>query len=391
MITDEFYSAMPAIENFAAVADLANYRPLPSEWFVATTDIVASTEAIAAGRYKLVITAGASGISAVANALGHREFPFVFGGDGIALAVPGKWIGEVTTALAAVQAWVKDELNLELRAAIVSIDELRRNNSDVKVARYSPASEVSYAMFAGGGVGLAEQLMKDGFNLIDAAATGTRPNLTGLSCRWRPVDARNGQIVSLLVTSAPGMSSDADFMKLIGELLELTGAASDRSHPLPHEGPRLAWPPSGLGIEASASASGLARPVRWAAILGEQAIGWLSDRTGKSFGRFSASRYRRETAANSDFKKFDDGLKLTIELSARQLERITNRLDEAEAAGICIYGLHSQQSALMTCIVPFPLTADHIHFIDGAGGGYVQAAVSLKAKLSRPSSRSEAQ
>ena len=36
-----------------------------------------------------VNTAGASAISAVANALGHRRFPFVFGGDGASFAVCG--------------------------------------------------------------------------------------------------------------------------------------------------------------------------------------------------------------------------------------------------------------------------------------------------------------
>ncbi len=34
----------------------------------------------------------------------------------------------------------------------------------------------------------------------------------------------------------------------------------------------------------------------------------------------------------------------------------------------------------MTCIVPSPFTDDHIHFLDGAGGGYALAAKSLKEK-----------
>ena len=34
----------------------------------------------------------------------------------------------------------------------------------------------------------------------------------------------------------------------------------------------------------------------------------------------------------------------------------------------------------MTCIVPSPMTRDHMHFIDGAAGGYAMAASNLKAK-----------
>jgi hypothetical protein len=33
---------------------------------------------------------------------------------------------------------------------------------------------------------------------------------------------------------------------------------------------------------------------------------------------------------------------------------------------------------MMTCIVPSILTDDHVHFIDGAAGGYTQAARLMK-------------
>jgi hypothetical protein len=69
------------------------------------TDVVASSEAIAGGGYKAVNTAGASVISAVANALGQRPFPFVFGGDGASLAVAADAQAAVRDALAATAAW----------------------------------------------------------------------------------------------------------------------------------------------------------------------------------------------------------------------------------------------------------------------------------------------
>ncbi len=42
------------------------------------------------------------------------------------------------------------------------------------------------------------------------------------------------------------------------------------------------------------------------------------------------------------------------------------------------YGLHRQEAAVVTCITPSPLRADHLHFVDGAGGGYARAAQNLK-------------
>ena len=70
--------------------DPARYTPLPPDWSIGVADIVQSTKAIAENRYKAVNMAGAAVIAAVTNALGNREFPFVFGGDGASFAVsPG--------------------------------------------------------------------------------------------------------------------------------------------------------------------------------------------------------------------------------------------------------------------------------------------------------------
>ena len=38
-------------------------------------------------------------------------------------------------------------------------------------------------------------------------------------------------------------------------------------------------------------------------------------------------------------------------------------------------------SAVMTCIVPSPLTNDHMHFVDGGSDGYALAAVQLKKAI----------
>lgn len=47
-----------------------------------------STGAIADGRYKAVNMVGAGVISAVLNLIDHAPFPYVFGGDGAAFALP---------------------------------------------------------------------------------------------------------------------------------------------------------------------------------------------------------------------------------------------------------------------------------------------------------------
>ena len=378
--SSDFYDRLPAFNSAAGMTDVANYFALPDDWLVATTDVVNSTNAVAAGRYKVVNTAGASVISAVANAVQHREFPFVFGGDGAALAVPGTVRELVAAALAAVRTWTREELDIDLRAALMPVAEIRKAGFDVTVARFRVAPEVSYAMFAGGGVVHAESVMKQGVSLIDPAPAGTRPDLTGLSCRWRPVRSRNGSILSILAVPHAG-NGQARFMHLVADILELAGGADQHNSPMPADGPNIAWPPSGLGIEVAASSTGLRRISAAVSILAVHFIGWYSDVTGKSFGRFNARDYRRDTAQNSDFRKFDDGLKLTLDVSPDLADRIEQRLIEAEGNDVCRFGLHRQAEALVTCIVPSYVARDHIHFIDGAGGGYVSASQVLKAKL----------
>ena len=101
---------------------------------------------------------------------------------------------------------------------------------------------------------------------------------------------------------------------------------------------------------------------------------------GRQLGNFNPSQYRQEISANADFRKFEDGLKMTLDCSVGVRDRIENRLRTAQAAGIVDYGLHAQKEAMITCIVPSVTRADHIHFVDGAAGGYAQAAQMLKQR-----------
>ena len=79
--SDIFYGGIRVFRGFDRLMDPVLYVPLPDDWTIGVADIVESTKAIAAQRYKAVNVAGAAVIAAVTNALEGREFPFVFGGD----------------------------------------------------------------------------------------------------------------------------------------------------------------------------------------------------------------------------------------------------------------------------------------------------------------------
>src|ERR1700675_2838131 len=117
--SDTFYGSIPVFRGFSSLMDPALYSPLPDDWSIGVADIVESTRAIAEARYKAVNMAGASVIAAITNALDGREFPFVFGGDGASFAVSPEDLARAREALAATATWVKDDLDLVMRVALM--------------------------------------------------------------------------------------------------------------------------------------------------------------------------------------------------------------------------------------------------------------------------------
>ncbi|HEX2726378.1 MAG TPA: DUF3095 family protein, partial [Beijerinckiaceae bacterium] len=182
-----FYDRVPVFTSFAQLTDPAIYNALPDGWVLGLSDIVQSTAAVGAGRYKAVNTAAAAVIAATANALNTADFPFVFGGDGASFALPPGSAELGGRALAAVAAWVRDEFGMTMRVALVPITAVRANGLDVRVARFAPSANVSYAMFNGGGLAWAERQMKQGAFAVAPGDRGVRPDLAGLSCRFAEI------------------------------------------------------------------------------------------------------------------------------------------------------------------------------------------------------------
>lgn len=374
--SETFFSTLPVFVDFAGVADSRNYRPLPTDWALATADIVDSTGAIEAGRYKAVNMAGASVISAILNALGNNDLPFVFGGDGAVVAVPPSGLEKARDALSAVQSWAGEALELKLRAALVPVADIVAAGVEARVARFQINPDLSYAMFAGGGSSWAEARMKEGLYAVPPAVPGARPDLAGLSCRWNPIRSRHGSIVSIIAVPADPASVPA-FQAMVLDIVALAAGEEREGHPVPPEGPQIGLSIAGVSVETKTAAKDRRFRHRLF-ILGQYFLTVALYRFGLTLGRFDPKVYKQDIARNADFRKFDDGLKMTIDVDPDRLRQIEKRLEEAADAGICRFGLHRQDSALMTCFVPTAMRRDHMHFIDGAAGGYAMAASRLK-------------
>jgi hypothetical protein len=377
--SDDFYGTVAVFRGFTRLMDPSLYSPLPDNWSIGVADIVESTKAIAQARYKAVNMAGASVIAAVANALEGREFPFVFGGDGASFAVAPDDLERARQALAATAAWVKEDLDLVMRVALVPLAAIRAQGLDVSVARFGPSPNLSYAMFSGGGLGWAEAAMKRGEFVLATASPGTQPDLSGLSCRFEEMPAVRGLILSVLVSPVEGSDPGA-FRRLIEDIVALVESSPDQGRPVPPGGPPLRWPPAGVEFEARSQRGGSLFKRRLG-VLANTLFAYCVMRFGIKVGGFVPKIYMQQVVENSDFRKYDDGLRMVLDCTPDLDRSLSERLAVASSAGIARYGLHRQDAAMMTCFTPSATRSDHVHFIDGARGGYASAATVLKAMV----------
>jgi hypothetical protein len=375
----DFYQSLPVFRDFTQVMKPELFAPLPNGWVIGVADVMGSTQAIAGNRYKAVNMAGAAVIVAVTNALGDREFPFVFGGDGASFAVAKEDAVAARRALAETATWVKEDLALSLRVAMVPVVDIRARGFDVRVARYAPSEYISIAMFSGGGMAFADAAMKRGEIAVPPAPPGSHPDLTGLSCRYEEIKSSRGTVLSLVAGPAPGASPEA-FHAAVEHIATIVERTPEASRPVPGQSLRFTWPPKGVDLEARASRRpGESVRARKLKVLALTFLYFLIMHFGIRVGSFVPARYTRELIDNSDFRKFDDSLRMVLDCTPELAAEIERHLADCARQSIVRYGTHRQDAAMMTCFTPSPTRSNHVHFIDGASGGYAIAANALKS------------
>lgn len=376
-----FYAGLKPFTDFAEVTAAARYAPAPEDWLVVLADIVGSTEAARSGRYKDVNLIGAACITAVLNVTRGLDLPYAFGGDGATLLIPPEAKDAVAGALMRTKAVASSGFGLTLRVGMVPVGELTRRGSRVLVAKYELSPGNHLAMFAGGGVELAERLIKEeaGFALEDRGDAGP-PDLNGLSCRWEPYRSLRGQMLTLLVRSREA-DRLATHREIIHALARILGDATDAAAPVRRENMRFTWPPAGLRAEAIATRGRLPYPLRWLYLMLESFLQLIAERFDLSIKDYRPPVYHEELRRNSDHRKVADTLHMVLDCTDAEAKAILRYLEGLHAAERIVYGTHRADRAMMTCLV-FSLAAGrHVHFIDGADGGYALAALQLKMQL----------
>lgn len=386
--TDSFYANLPSTPDFAAVADLGSYTPVPADWTILLTDVIGSTKAIQAGRYKDVNMVGAACITATLNALPGLNLPFVFGGDGAAILVPPSGVDAGCTAMVGLAGLADQQFGLGLRVGIVPVQDLYRRGATLGIRKLQLSPGNDLALFSGSGLELADTLVK-------VPSTGNpfaipipdhppEPDLDGLSCRWEPLRAANGVSLTCMLRAVdPGSAAqEAALRNTLSTIQEtVRGDPALAAAPARPETLRFRWPPRSLWMEAQTTAGKRSILRRFAQIFMESIFQGLAERFDWKIGPYNAPVYREETRTNTDFRKYDGLLRMVLDVSPSQADAIEAYFAAEHAAGRLVYGTHRADAALMTCLVFSLEQSQHIHFIDGADGGFALAAQGFKKQL----------
>lgn len=378
--TEQFYSALPL--NDLPVSELAGedrlFADVPADWHVVLTDIRQSTQALGDGLHHLVNLIATGSIIAALNIARKADVrvPFFFGGDGATLLVPDSLVPPILKALHLHRENSKRSFALDLRVGSVPVSAIHAAGHALRIAKVRMTDVYTIPVVLGQGVQYAESIIKaEDFVAAPADAADEALNLEGMECRWDSIKPPDGaqEVVCLLVTIDRAAAHSAVYRKVLALLDRIYGPTSERS---PVSINRLALKPTLARISREMRA----RLGRFDA--GYLIENWLRTLIGFVYLRFAKEgrHYLRSLVQLSDTLVLDGRLNTVISGTARQRELLVAALNEMEQDGDLRYGMHVCAESVMSCYVR-DRRDQHVHFIDGQGGGYTQAARILKRKL----------
>ncbi len=382
MPTSRFYSDLPLKSGAlsALLADQTQFAAVPRDWQVLLTDVRGSTRALGDGKHQAVNLVATGSIIAALN-IGHRAgvaLPFFFGGDGATLLAPPALAARIEAALLKHRENTSANFDLDLRVGRVPVADLHAQGAELLIAKTDVNGQgLVIPLALGDGLQLAERIVKgEDFGAAPTPADATL-DLEGMECRWDAIrpQASTQEIVCLLVIVRRADRQSAILSAVLARIEEVYGSLTVRN---PVSKTRLKLKPTLFKIATEMRAK-----------LGRFALGyllgqWLYTLIGPLYFALSkdGARYLERVVQLSDTLMIDGRVNTVISGTAAQREALGSALRIMEDRGDIRFGLQICAASVMSCYVR-DRQDQHIHFVDGLGGGYTQAAGMLKRKMAR--------
>lgn len=378
-----FYRDLPFFKlPLANLFKEENFSDVPATWHVIITDVKNSTAAVATGKHNDVNLAAAGSLIAALNVARKRnvEVPFFFGGDGSTLLVPESLHSEAMVALVAHSLNCKTSFGLEMHIGSMPVAEIVAANRWVRLAKLEIDSAYSKAIAIGDGLRFAEQRIKGAVRDADALPLNAELNLTGLECRWNKVKppADEAENVCYLIEAADPQQQPAVYAALFTTIENIYGDLQKRN-PLCMEQLRPLFSWQKLKKEMLAK-FGKMKPGYFVNAFLRSLYGNFSFKYDWNIGGVKAKEYLAQLIAHADTFAVDGRVNTIICGTGEQHRQFLDYLSAEEKKGLLIYGHHNSKESIMTCYIE-ARDQKHIHFVDGADGGYTEASKEFKSKM----------
>jgi len=374
------YRLIPPMSSISEITQAHHYYDVPDTWYIALTDVIASTQAIADGRYKEVCAVATASVAAQLNIMQEKDAPFVFGGDGASVLIPPESYEASQKALAGTRKLAREQFNLDLRVGLIPVQDILSSGHPIRVARLEMSANFQQAIFSGGGMRYAEQLLKD--NAKNSAYlipddVESVADFYGIECRWRSIPSSHDENISLMLMATGNTQADDDntYRQVLEQIEAIYGDSISR-HPIALQDLQLTLNPRQLNVEGrirhqEALSLKTTLQMMWGTFKGYLALRFKLGQWGT---------YKQIFIEATDHEKFDDTLRMIFSGNSQQRQTLTAYLDEQHQQGKLVYGISISQASLVTCIV-YDYFGHQMHLIDGENGGYTLASRAMKAQL----------
>ncbi|MEL6256118.1 MAG: DUF3095 family protein [Bacteroidota bacterium] len=355
------------------------FQTIPQDWHVVVTDVKNSTKAVSDGKHSLVNLIATGSIIASLNLARKAgiHIPFFFGGDGATLIVPNTILSPLLQALQQHKKNSLENFQLYLRVGSMPISQVYEEKNRLLISKADMSPILPIPLVLGSGLKYAEDQIKKDEPQSELANEGTDSilDLDGMECRWDKITPPENkqEVLSLLVESLDEEKQGNVFRKVLQEVENIFGNQGSRN------------PISVQKLRLDASLARIRTEMR--VKLGESNFAyllenWLRTLIGEFYFRFNkgGKMYLDNLVKLSDTLVIDGRINTVISGTVEQRNLLIHKLDQIEQKGDILYGIHSSPESIMSCYVT-DREEKHIHFVDGSGGGYTQAAKMLKRKI----------
>ena len=375
-MNENFYANLESIANINDILNENKYQDIPNTWSIIVTDIRNSTIAIKEGKYKNINLIGAMSIIGILNINKKLDLPFVFGGDGSFVLIPNTMITQVQQALLHMQRLSKEKYSLDLRIGIIPIIDIYKKQKEIKITKLQLKDDSFQAIIKGGGLELADELVKNSYKYIinEKIDESFNLDLEGLECRWKQIKSPKDKTISIILKC----KNDTYYKDVLNKFEEILGNKKNRC-PLSLNNLRLSFDNKELECEAKLFSND--KEETNSNIFKFKCINLI----GLVFMKLNLGKwgtYKDRISATIDSEKFADLLRMVVSSTNVQTNNLNEYLQEEYEKGNLVYGVHESSSALMTCLI-FQRHGRHIHFIDSSDGGYALAAKAYKNRIEK--------